>query len=357
LKILLVGKGPPDRGGIAAFLRLLLASDLADAHEFEFLNVAHADAPEGGRWSTGNVRRTINDTSAVWRHAKTADIVHIHSALAPGVTLGRAGLLALAARMRRCGVIVHAHGGRVALWLTSAPRRWLARAALAPAHVVIAVSTGGRDALERTLPSGRVQLVDNGVDVNAFTPGATPHSPPRVLYAGTLTKRKGLLDLFEASELLNARGVAHELCVVGGTPDEGPPAEAEIRAAAPPSVQFWGQQPPETMPQVYARADVFCLPSWWEAMPLSVLEAMAAGLPVVASKVGDVPRLVDDGVTGCLVPAHDSAGLAEALERLCTEPLLAAKMGAAGRARAVDAFSLDACVRVLDRIYREVAPT
>ena len=147
------------------------------------------------------------------------------------------------------------------------------------------------------------------------------------------------------------------MCVVGGTPDEGPPAEAEIRASAPPSVQFWGQQSPETMPQVYARADVFCLPSWWEAMPLSVLEAMAAGLPVVASKVGDVPRLVDDGVSGCLVSAHDSASLAEALERLCTEPLLAAKMGAAGRARAVDTFSLDECVRILDRIYKEVAPT
>src|SRR5438067_1348378 len=79
----------------------------------------------------------------------------------------------------------------------------------------------------------------------------------------------------------------------------------------------------EAMPDVYADADVFCLPSWWEAMPLSILEAMASALPVVASAVGDIPRLVDEGVTGYVVPARDPALLAEALKRVCADHELA----------------------------------
>jgi glycosyltransferase involved in cell wall biosynthesis len=355
VKILLVGKGEPDRGGIAAFLRQLLASDLAKKHELQFLNVAHADAPEGGRVSGGNIRRTITDSIDVWRTARGFDIVHIHSACAPGVTLLRAGLLAAAGRLRGCKVVVHAHGGRVALWLTNRSRRLFARMALRPAHRVVAVSTGGYDALRTTLPPRRTELIDNGVDVTRFRPTHLTHELPVVLYVGTLTKRKGLLDLFEASQLLLDDGLAHRLVVVGGTPDEGMGAEAEVTRSAPEHVQFIGQQLPEKMPETYAVADVFCLPSWWEAMPLSVLEAMACGLPVVATSVGDVPRLVQDGVTGFVIPARAPWEVATALRKLIADRPLAARMGAAGRVRAEDLFSLSSCTASIDRLYASLS--
>src|SRR5688572_21570824 len=116
-RVLLVGKGAPDRGGIPSFLNDLRAGELSKQHDLTFLNVAHHGTPQGGEASIVNVARTLRDAVAVWRSAREQDIVHINSALAPTVTVLRAGLLALAARQRGCAVVVHAHGGNIETWL------------------------------------------------------------------------------------------------------------------------------------------------------------------------------------------------------------------------------------------------
>jgi glycosyltransferase involved in cell wall biosynthesis len=353
-KVLLVGKGAPDRGGIPTFLETLLGSKLAEEHELRFLNVAHASTPQGGRATAANVRRTIGDAVAVWRAAKGHDIVHIHSALAPAVTVVRAALLALAGRARGCSVVVHAHGGNIQFWLTTPWRRTLLRIAMLPAHRVVAVWTAGQEALRQVLPHERVLLIDNGVPVDGYPELESGHEPPRLLYVGLLTPRKGVLDLLTASRLLRERGVAHEILLLGGTPDEGPSAEAEVRAALDGSERLLGTRPPEEMPAAFAAADVFCLPSWWEAMPLSVLEAMAAGLPVVATDVGDVGRAVADGVTGHVVPARNPEQLAAALEPLLSDPDLRRRMGAAGRARVTESFSSAVTAGEVSALYADL---
>jgi glycosyltransferase involved in cell wall biosynthesis len=353
-RVLLVGKGAPDRGGIPTFLETLLHSRLAKEHDLHFLNVAHSDTPQGGQATIANVVRTVRDTAAVWRGARDRDIVHIHSALAPAVTVARASLLALAARARGCRVIVHAHGGNIETWLTTPWRRRLMRLAMRPADRVVAVWTAGLDALQQVLPQERVALIDNGVPVEAAVPATGTHEPPRVLYVGLLTPRKGVLDLLAASRQLRERGVAHELHLLGGTPDEGPRAEAEVRAALDPDVRLLGTRQPEEMPAAFADAEVFCLPSWWEAMPLSVLEAMAAGLPVVATDVGDVARAVSNGETGFVVPSRSADELAAALEPLLTDVERRRRMGAAGRDRVVELFSADVTARGVSALYAEL---
>jgi glycosyltransferase involved in cell wall biosynthesis len=353
-RVLLVGKGAPDRGGIPTFLETLLGSRLAEEHELRFLNVAHSGTPQGGRATLANVGRTVRDAAAVWRAAGGHDIVHIHSALAPAVTVVRAALLALAGRARGCIVVVHAHGGNIQFWLTTPWRRMLLRLAMRPAHRVVAVWTAGRDALGAVLPDERVALIDNGVPVEAYAETEPQHDPPRILYVGLLTPRKGVLDLLAASRLLRERGVAHELWLLGGTPDEGPAAEAEVRAGLDGAARLLGTRPPEQMPAAFAAADVFCLPSWWEAMPLSVLEAMAAGLPVVATDVGDVGRAVADGITGYVVPVRNPDKLADGLEPLLTDPDLRRRMGAAGRARVTGMFSADVTAGEVSALYEEL---
>ncbi len=354
--VLMVGKGAPDRGGIPTFLETLLGSRLAQEHDLRFLNVAHAGTPEGGHVTLGNLRRTVRDAVSVWRQARGCDIVHVHSALAPAVTVLRAALLALAGRARGCSVVVHAHGGNIQFWLTTPLRRLLLRLAMVPAHRVVAVWTAGEQALRQVLPVGRVVLIDNGVPVEGRPEPEGDHRPPRILYVGLLTPRKGVLDLLEASRLLRERGVDHETWLLGGTPDEGPAAEAEVRAGLDGSARLLGTRAPEQMPAEFAAADVFCLPSWWEAMPLSVLEAMATGLPVVATDVGDVRRSVADGVTGRVVPVRNPEALADALQPLLTDPELRRHMGEAGRERVLEMFSSEVTAAGVAALYDELAP-
>jgi glycosyltransferase involved in cell wall biosynthesis len=353
----MVGKGAPDRGGIPTFLETLLGSRLAQDYDLRFLNVAHADTPEGGRATLGNLRRTVRDALAVWRRANGCDIVHVHSALAPTVTVLRAALLALAGRARGCAVVVHAHGGNIQFWLTTPLRRLLLRLAMLPAHRVVAVWSAGEAALRQVLPQRRVMLIDNGVPVEGRPQQEGEHEPPRILYVGLLTPRKGVLDLLAASRLLQERSIPHELWLLGGTPDEGPAAEAEVRAGLDGSARLLGTRAPAEMPAEFAVADVFCLPSWWEAMPLSVLEAMAAGLPVVATDVGDMGRAVADGVTGHVVPVQSPEKLADALTPLLTDAGLRRRMGRAGRARVVEMFSSDVTAARVSQLYDELAPT
>lgn len=330
-RVLLVGKGPPDRGGISAFLQRLLDGPLAREHEVSLLNLTRSGPPAGGRFTASNVTRTLADARALRRASKDVDVVHVHTALVPLVTLVRAGILVRAGRPRRKRVLLHVHSGLVEIWLHGRARALLARLLLRPCDTVIACSEGSRAALAAAL-GDRVILVDNGVDTEAFTPGPKDREgPPRVLYAGLISPRKGVPDLVRASRLLIERGVDHELVLAGGTPDEGAEDEREARAEDSPAARWAGPQPHEAMPDLHRSADVFCLPSWWEAMPLSVLEAMSCGVPVVATAVGDVPRVVRPGATGLLVPPREPEALADALEELLTDPAKRREWGGAAR--------------------------
>lgn len=353
VRVLLVGKGHPDTGGIPAFLQTLLGSDLADRHTLRFLNLARPGDVKGGRLSAQNIVRTAEDVAAVWRAAHGADVVHLHTALAPTVTAVRASLLAAAARGRGARVLLHAHGGIVALWMDRPWRHWLLRAALTPVDRVITVSAAVRDRLAGVI--GDVQLIDNGVDTETFTPTSRTNAVPRILFVGGLTPRKGVLDLFEASRLLSADGVEHQLELVGGRPDEGSQAEQAVRVSVPATASLLGARPIAAMPEAYADADIFCLPSWWEAMPLSVLEAMACGVPVVSTDVGDVARLLDHGAAGLVVPPKAPQQLAAALRKLVDDPQLRRSMGAAGRRRVESFFSRSRLTDALDCVYRELA--
>ncbi|MGD9990904.1 glycosyltransferase family 4 protein [Pseudonocardia sp.] len=354
MRVLLVGKSYPDRGGIPTFLEMLRGGALAERHDVRLLNVAHDGVRQGGKFTTGNIGRTVRDALDVRKHGRRADVVHIHSALAPAVTVVRAGLLALAGRSRGCTVVVHAHGGNIQTWLTTPLRRAVMRLAMAPAHSVVAVWTAGENALREVLPAGKVTLIDNGVPLDRVPEPGPPSDPPRILYVGLLTPRKGVLDLVEASRILRERGADHELHLLGGAPDEGPEAEAAVRDNLPPWVTLLGTRDPADMPAEYAAADIFSLPSWWEAMPLSILEAMAGGLPVVGTDVGDIGRAIDDGVTGRVVPVQDPEKLADALEPLVRDVAVRREMGAAGRRRVEEHFAADVTARNLDRLYQDL---
>ena len=355
-RVLLVGKAAPEKGGIATFIEMLFNSSLSQTFELRLHNLARPLGEEMGQLSLANVRRTIADVFSVYRASRWADVVHLHSAFVPSVTIVRAGLLVLAARAASARVIVHVHGGLFPEWLDDGGSRHLVKAALRGASSIVVVSTAVEDRLADIVGRSKVRLIRNGVEVERFAPEfqETPASPevPVVGFVGMITRRKGLLDLFAASRMLTESGMKHRVLVVGGTPPEGATEERLIHEAQHENIEFAGSIVREQVHEYYAKFDIYCLPSWWEAAPLSLLEAMSAGLPVVATRVGDVERIVDDQRTGLLVPVKEPEILASALRKLLSDPGLRRQMGAAGRVKALKEFDLERTVAEMSHLYR-----
>lgn len=185
-----------------------------------------------------------------------------------------------------------------------------------------------------------------------------PPGEPVVLFVGNLYRTKGTHDLVRAAGLLRRRGLRFRVVLAGGLPDQ-PEEEALRKLVAEEGVgdcvDFAGIVAGEGKRAAFAAASVFCFPTYYEAegMPLVVLEAMAARLPVVATRWRAIPSVVEDGVTGFLVEPHDVEALAERLERLLTGPALAAELGARARARYEERFSVERFCSAFEELVAE----
>jgi glycosyltransferase involved in cell wall biosynthesis len=171
---------------------------------------------------------------------------------------------------------------------------------------------------------------------------------------GRLTADKGGQDV-----LIRAVGRVRETCpqvrlvMVGDGPLRPGLEQLTAQLGLTGTVIFTGLR--SDVPRLLGALDVFVLPSEREALPVAVLEAMAAGLPLVATRVGGIPEVVEDGATGFLVPPGDVAAMHCVLERLTGDPALAARLGAAGQAHVQAHFTVQQMVRQVERLYDQLA--
>ena len=273
------------------------------------------------------------------------DIVHANSSKA-GI-LGR-----LAARIAGVPVrIFTVHGWAFAQYhgAASALYLWLDRLVRPLTTEFICVSQSTRDTgiAARTCRPQNTSVIPNSVDVESTPRAPLNGDPPRVVSVGRLKEPKDFVGLVRALSLAN---VPYRAAIVGDGPDR-PIIEQAIRAhAVAEHVALLGER--DGVADQLAASDVFVLASRSEGMPLSVLEAMAAGLPVIASAVGGVPELVVSGETGLLVPPDDVDALADALRAVLTDAQLRRAMGDAGRARAQQLFDLPGFRTAHVQLYR-----
>jgi 1,2-diacylglycerol 3-alpha-glucosyltransferase len=214
----------------------------------------------------------------------------------------------------------------------------------------------------------KVRLVYNGVDPSLFRESSEPNGGPFpsvsgkvVLYVGHFGLRKGIPILLEAMKSIADKVKDSYLLCVGGIPPWLPQAGymtylnglAE-RYGLKDRVHFHDRVSQNALPAIYSRASVFVLPSYYEAFPKVLIEAMACGVPVVATKPGGTVDSVEEGSNGFLVPYGDSKALADRVVALLQDGGLSRRMGANGKERVLREFTWEAVARRLDRVYDEV---
>ncbi|MBJ6613329.1 glycogen synthase [Streptomyces sp. I3(2020)] len=248
---------------------------------------------------------------------------------------------------------------------------WAERTAYEAADAVIAVSGAMRDDILECYPAldpARVHVVHNGIDTALYRPDpgtdaldriGLDRSRPYVLFVGRITRQKGVPHLLRAVRHVDP---AAQVVLCAGAPDT-PEIDREFRelyeelSRVREGVHWIPQMLPRPeVIQLLTHATVFACPSVYEPLGIVNLEAMACGTAVVASRVGGIPEVVDEGSTGLLVDVDDDfeAGLARALDVALGDPGTARAMGEAGRERAVTEFGWDAVARRTAGLYEEI---
>ncbi len=232
----------------------------------------------------------------------------------------------------------------------SAAQIAMQRAAYGVAHAVVANSRAAADRLllER-VPARKVRVVANGLDLEGYQRRPAHAKPRKVIVVANLRPEKGHDVLIDAAPSVLRQFSDATFEIVGGGPERPALlARAEARGVLP-AFSFIGHQ--DDVPARLAANDLFVLPSRSEAFPNAVLEAMATGLPIVASGVGGILELIDDNQTGLLVPPGDPDALADRLCRLMADSARAARLGDAARAEAHARYSFDRMISAFESIY------
>lgn len=229
------------------------------------------------------------------------------------------------------------------------------REKVADATMVVAISEYNRrmiiDVCEGQ-SGDKIEVIHCGVDTKVFVPrtGSTPcdrgEGPLQILCIGTLHEVKGQTHLIDACGLLKDRGIDYRCHFVGDGPDRTALAKQATELGVLDQITFHGKLTRPDVAKLLGRADVVVTPSVpsrdgrREGIPVVLMEAMGCGLPVVASDLSGIPELVEDGVSGFLVPPGDAAGVADVLEKLCHDAGLRRGLGRAGREKVLNSFNL-----------------
>ena len=272
------------------------------------------------------------------------DLVHVHEPLAPSASM-------YATLLSRAPVVatVHAYLDRSRLMEAAAP---VLRRVWARVTIGVAVSGAAASFLRRALPQAALEIVPNGVDVRAFTgPSAAADLPAgrRVLWTNRLDPQKGFpIAVAAFSKLLTDVPDAVFIVIGDGRDRE---ALGLLTASVRERVHLLGTIPNDRLPPYHAAAEAFVsAATGQESFGIALVEAMAAGLPVVATDIPGYREVVTDGVEGLLVPPRDPEALAAGLVRVLTEPQLAERLGRAGRERA-RSFDWPVVVDRLEELY------
>jgi glycosyltransferase involved in cell wall biosynthesis len=362
-RLLIVGPLPPPLGGVQLLIELQLRSSLAREFELHVVDTSKRQlrwAVENPTWKTPLyfVRDFSRLIRTLARVRPDAALIHASSSL----SLLRDWVFMLAARLAGAKVICHYHANVNArfpsceTWSGRAIGRFL----MSAAHRVIVLGPTCQRRMGEAWKRDDLVWAPNMADIALFrstaadTPPWLARGDRAVLFVGRLSAPKGIYDLFDAIPRVIERHPEARFVLVGvAESDAMEPvirAEAQRRGIAP-CITFLGSLEGHKKAAAFMTSQMIVVPSWTEGFPLVIPEAMAAGLPVIATGVGSIPDFVTDGEDGFLIAPRDAPALAERICRLLDDEGLRRRISERVRERALQEFAVDVgCGQVIEVI-------
>jgi glycosyltransferase involved in cell wall biosynthesis len=336
-RLVMLGAAPETRGSIAAVVESYRAHGLFKRWQIEYL-ATHGDGgpARNAALALGALRRFAQ---ALARHGRSP--VHLH--VGARGNFARDAAFVSAALAVRCPLLVHLHGGGFERSAGGIVLRQL----LEQAACVIIPCESLRSWVRRVARRAHVVCVPNPVSCELAPAGLRSRL---VLFLGRMEPAKGIFDLLDAIAALRPAVPDVRLVCAGDGNRIAVARYAESLGIAD-AVKFTGWVGPSGKRALLEAAAAFALPSYEESLPFGLLEAMAAGVPPVASAIGGIPEVVVDGVSGFLVAPGDRASLERALRRLLIDTKLAERVGAAARETARLRFAPERALPALEEIY------
>jgi glycosyltransferase involved in cell wall biosynthesis len=339
------------KGGISTVLKMYLKTEMPNHYDVKFIT-SHRDGTKLYKVAVmllGLVKFLFLMVT------NPADIVHIHCGDIPSPY--RKYIFFKISLLFKSRIILHWHGGNFLQQIKKVSAFWRNRLfdLFGNVDCVICLSQSWSDELGAIFPESRRLVIFNGITL----PNERKDSKycdkaiTRIVFLGLLIDKKGIFDLISAVEKLLNEGFKIKL-YLGGSGDIAKLQNRISKSFLDKSIYFLGWINERQKDLLLSTGDIFVLPSYGEAMPMSILEAMSYGLSVISTYVGSIPELIQDGVNGYLIEPGDVETLYQKLKALVLDPELRMQMGSNGRLIIEERYNIEKSYRILNQLYSDL---
>jgi len=369
--ILMIGPLSPPTGGMETFLRELLKSQIHLNFKILHLNNSKpAIMKSKYNFKTGyaaSFQRSFLTICKSYLYSiyyffkylflllfKRIDIVHIHTA--SYTSFWEKTVYLLFGILFRKPLILHVHGALFNTFYdeSGSHLKRIIKWFLSKCNILIALTEAWREFFQTIVDNDKIRVVANGIDLTPYQNiNLTKTEIPSILFLGELSRRKGVYDILNTAKIILEKNYKVHFILAG--PGELGQVKEQLQKNNLESIVFvagpvFGQEKIDLLTKSWC----FLLPSYAEGMPVAILEAFAAGLPVIATKVGGIPDLIVENENGFLMDAGDVEKMAELINKIIKNQSLRQKISLNNYSKAKERYDINLCVKELEKIYSEL---
>ncbi|RPI02455.1 MAG: glycosyltransferase family 1 protein [Calditrichaeota bacterium] len=373
LSVLHISPAPPNVGGMEAFMGDLLQSSLKNSVRVLLLNLSKPGLQKGGKYAihtgyTSLAERGFRVSLISYGYSiifmfrflrlliiESIQILHIHTA--SYTSFWEKCAYILVGRLAGKKIVLHVHGALYDQFYQSSSQllQRIIRFFLNRCHAIIVLSPAWYQFFKRILPRSPITIIENGIHLAPFQHERRQHDLTNLFHIGEVSRRKGIDDVLKVLSELRVEGFDFFFHIAG--PGELDLAEQKIKALnLSPCVKLYGPVRGEQKLSLFKTADVFILASYAEGLPIGLIEAMAAGLPVISTTVGGIPDIVSQGVNGFLFDPGDLMQLKRHIKTCLQSADLCLEIGQVNQKYAIERFDINRCADQMLGIYAALCP-